>query len=50
MHSKNQGKKLTDMLLVYKKVTFQVRSKTHSNKPNKKKQMNLHKARILQQV
>ena len=51
MHSKNQGKKLTDMLTVLtKKVTLQVRSKTHSNKPNKKKQMNLHKARILQQV
>ena len=29
MHSKNQGKKLTDMLL--KKVTLQVRRKTHSN-------------------
>ena len=37
MHSKNQGKKLTDMLTVLtKKVTLQVRSKTHSNKPNKK--------------
>ena len=36
MHSKNQGKKLTDMLTVLtKKVTLQVRSKTHSNKPNK---------------
>ena len=38
MHSKNQGKKLTDMLTVLtKKVTLQVRSKTPSNKPNKQK-------------
>ena len=38
MHSKNQRKKLTDMLTVLtKKVTLQVRSKTPSNKPNKQK-------------
>ena len=36
MHSKNQAKKLTDRLTVLtKNVTLQVRSKTHSNKPNK---------------
>ena len=40
MHSKNQGKKLTDMLTVLtKKVTLQVRSKTHSNKPNKQNKL-----------
>ena len=50
MHSKNQRKKLTDMLTVLtKKVTLQVRSKTPSNKPNKKKN-EPPQTRILQQV
>ena len=45
----NQGKKLTDMLTVLtKKVTLQVRSKKPTSKQTK--QMNLHKARILQLV
>ena len=36
----NQGKKLTDMLTVLtKKVTLQVLSKTHSNKPNKQNKL-----------